>query len=150
MTSAPSISSRSLAALLGLVLALVAAPAAAQDGTTTPDAQVIAQTPPPPVMSVVPAATTEQNCANHEDDDHDGLADCADADCFDSGNCEAGGSDENTEEACRDWLDNDGDGFTDCDDWDCSWNPEVVGNNVCPGPRVCAGRPPGQGFGVTR
>ena len=140
MTSAPSMigsTSRSLAVLLGLVLALVASPAAAQDGTTTPE--IVAQTPPPPVMSVVPAATTEQNCANHEDDDHDGLADCADADCFDSGNCEAGGRDENTEEACRDWLDNDGDGFTDCDDQDCQI-PEI---------RACRGSWGGASSAVT-
>ncbi len=92
---------------------LVAAPATAQ---TEPPQEILS-----PVLPATSSAgpTTEANCGDRLDDDHDGLADCGDADCFESPSCEAGGNDENTEAACRDWLDNDGDGFTDCDDQDC-------------------------------
>jgi len=104
-----------------LAIALTVAPARAQD--TTDQLAAPTEPAPPPVVSVS-APSTETNCSDRLDDDHDGLADCADADCFDAESCEAGGSDENTESACRDWLDNDGDGAVDCDDQDCQ-APEI-------------------------
>jgi len=73
------------------------------------------QPPPPPV---VPAH--ELICDNRQDEDGDGLADCADADCFSDPRCQAGGSQEQTNDACSDWIDNDGDGAVDCDDDDCT------------------------------
>src|SRR5258708_6972766 len=66
-----------------------------------------------------PAPATETVCDNHLDDDADGLADCADADCFDAPSCQAGGRLEGDERTCGDWIDNDGDGYVDCDDADC-------------------------------
>ncbi len=106
--------------LLCALLALSAAPANAQDGVVESSSQEVV-TPPP--MSTY-ASSTETHCNDRLDDDHDGLVDCADADCFDAPNCQAGGTDENTEAACRDWLDNDGDGAVDCDDQDCQV-PEI-------------------------
>jgi hypothetical protein len=104
--------------LLCALLALFAAPARAQDSGL--GSQEGIEEPTPPVSSEsTPVPSTETNCTDRLDDDHDGLADCADADCFDARACQAGGTDENTEAACRDWLDNDGDGAVDCDDQDC-------------------------------
>lgn len=115
----------SLLPLLCAFVALGAIPARAQDATysETEPSQEIAT---PPSSSVAPAssASHETNCGDRLDDDHDGMADCADADCFGTDTCEAGGSDENSEAACRDWLDNDGDGAVDCDDQDCQI-PEI-------------------------
>ncbi len=107
-----------LLTIVTIVLALSAASARAQDTTAEVSQEIAA----PPQAYVPPAASTpsaETNCSDRLDDDHDGLADCADADCFEAESCEAGGSAENTEAACRDWLDNDGDGSVDCDDEDC-------------------------------
>jgi hypothetical protein len=73
--------------------------------------------------------STETSCNDGRDDDGDGLADCADADCFDSTYCQAGGSEERTNESCSDWVDNDGDGAVDCEDDDCSRE----GITVCDG-----------------
>lgn len=111
----------SLLSLLAVSVALVASPVRAQDTVTQEIAPAQAQIMSPP-MSAAPS--TETNCGDHLDEDRDGLADCADADCFEAPSCEAGGSDENTEAACRDWLDNDGDGSVDCDDQDCQ-RPEI-------------------------
>ena len=79
------------------------------------------QVPPEPVSAPTPPSTpaSETVCNDGLDEDRDGLADCADADCFEAPNCQAGGREENTEAACRDWIDNDGDGSVDCDDQDC-------------------------------
>ncbi len=51
---------------------------------------------------------TLEICADGEDNDGDGLVDCADVDCF--GGCL---------ELCTDGQDEDGDGLVDCDDDDC-------------------------------
>jgi hypothetical protein len=110
--------------LLALAIALTVTPVRAQDTTdqlSVPVADLSSSSSPVVSVSV---PSTETDCGNHLDDDHDGLADCADADCFDAQACEAGGSPENTEAACRDWLDNDGDGAVDCDDQDCQV-PEI-------------------------
>ncbi len=61
----------------------------------------------------------ETVCNDRVDQDHDGLVDCADADCFHDRVCQAGGAGENTDSRCSDWIDNDGDGMIDCDDQDC-------------------------------
>lgn len=52
----------------------------------------------------------EVDCGNLVDDDGDGLADCADADCAADPLCFGFG------ETCDNGLDDDGDGLTDCDD----------------------------------
>lgn len=90
------------------------------------------QPPPPP-----PAAGRETVCDDRQDQDGDGLADCADADCFDHPHCQAGGSEERTNDACSDWVDNDGDGAVDCEDDDCT------GDHIS----VCSGSWQGQGGG---
>lgn len=121
-------------AALALAVPLVGARAAAQD--------VANETPSQEITTPIVSSGTgghETQCEDRLDDDHDGLADCADADCFDAPNCEAGGSDENSEAACRDWLDNDGDGYVDCDDQDCQI-PEI---------RACRGSWAGGSSGVT-
>lgn len=91
-------------------------------GTVPPEAIEARRAAPPP-----PAR--ESICDDRQDDDGDGLADCADADCFEDARCHAGGSDERTNERCADWIDNDGDGSVDCEDADCSG----------PGITVCQG-----------
>jgi hypothetical protein len=56
----------------------------------------------------------EQSCGDGFDNDLDGLADCADPDCFGAtGLCD-------TETACSDGLDNDADGAIDCFDTECA------------------------------
>jgi hypothetical protein len=112
---------RSLAlSLVAVSLLLPAVTARAQDIASSTDDMIAPPPPPPPVTtSVAPIVGREENCNDRLDEDRDGLADCADADCFDAPNCEAGGTEESTEAACRDWLDNDGDGSVDCDDQDC-------------------------------
>ena len=52
-------------------------------------------------------------CGNYEDDDHDGLADCADPDCQGNPVC------FEPLENCHNAADDDGDGLVDCDDPDC-------------------------------
>ena len=76
---------------------------------------------------------SETRCDDGADDDGDGMIDCADADCFEAGICEAGGNEERNDERCSDWIDNDGDGSVDCDDSDCNG----------PGIAVCRGSMPG-------
>lgn len=90
-----------------------------------------AQTPPPSQATTPPAqAATETICNDRQDQDGDGLADCADADCFDDPYCQAGGEQERTNDRCSDWIDNDGDGAVDCDDDDCASTPGIT---VCSG-----------------
>lgn len=139
------IGQRAFEILIALSL-LGAAPAFAQDdtgedpGSTDGDADVVETPPelpqPPPVQEppqpppVAPASLARESvCNDRQDDDGDGLADCADADCFDSSYCQAGGDEERTNRACSDWVDNDGDGAVDCEDDDCS-GPEIT---VCGG-----------------
>ncbi len=80
--------------------------------------------------SNLPSRETE--CTGRIDDDGDGLTDCADSDCYDVPECQAGGSPEANDDACSDWIDNDGDGATDCADPECSG----------PGLTVCRGSDP--------
>ena len=60
--------------------------------------------------------TTESNCSDGNDDDNDGLVDCADDDCAEDVSCI---------EVCDDEIDNDDDGDVDCEDDDC------FGEEVC-------------------
>ena len=81
---------------------------------------------PENVESAEPAPMgREQNCSDGIDDDGDSVTDCADADCFDSENCQKGGY-ENSNAACQDFVDNDDDGYLDCDDFDCQNDPVTV------------------------
>ena len=111
---------RDLSARLVIVIALtLALPATslAQDATTSADTSDSTLTSSTPTPSVSPASSmTETDCTNHADDDGDGLADCADADCFEARECRAGGRNEGDEATCTDWIDNDGDGFVDSGD----------------------------------
>lgn len=111
-------------------LALLAGPATAlAQGNAEPPPQEIEA--PPPSAALTPPATApahEHNCVDHQDDDADGLPDCADADCFHSEACHAGGRDERTNATCSDWVDNDGDTAVDCDDQDCQTQLVTVCN----------------------
>jgi hypothetical protein len=131
-----------LLAMFGLPVGVVEAQPPAGEGDAGPEGPTyepgppVPQPPPPqppadpPGSSVAPATLEhESTCNDRQDDDGDGLADCADADCFDSPFCHAGGSDERTNRACSDWVDNDGDGAVDCEDDDCAG--EHI--NVCDG-----------------
>jgi hypothetical protein len=113
---------------LALPLALSASAARAQDTGLTPEESgaVPMTTSAQPAQ---PVSSAERMCEDGQDDDGDGMVDCADADCFEAANCQAGGSEERTDRACSDWIDNDGDGAVDCDDQDC--NVEHI--------RVCRG-----------
>jgi len=81
----------------------------------------------PPVID--PRQNRETVCDDRQDDDGDGLPDCADADCFGNPVCEAGGNAERSNDRCSDWIDNDGDGAVDCDDSECNSH----GITVCQG-----------------
>lgn len=81
------------------------------------------------VQTPAVSAGRERMCEDGQDEDGDGMIDCADADCFDAANCQAGSGQERTDRACSDWVDNDGDGATDCDDQDC----QVEHIRVCRG-----------------
>ena len=110
----------------------VAQPPDAADPDVPPDApesasEPEASPPPPPVPPA--AAATETVCNDGRDEDGDGLADCADADCYEDPHCQAGGSEERNDARCSDWVDNDGDGAVDCEDQDCQG----------PGITVCGG-----------
>ena len=100
------------------------------------------ETPVEPPVEAPPAQPAHETvCDDHQDDDHDGLADCADADCYEAPACQTGGRSEANDERCSDWIDNDGDGAVDCDDSECSG----------PGITVCTGSyhgPPGPGGGT--
>ncbi len=54
----------------------------------------------------------ETDCTDGNDNDNDGLTDCADPSCFGQTGC-------TTEAICDDGFDNDGDGLADCADPDC-------------------------------
>ncbi|HJL18709.1 MAG TPA: hypothetical protein RMH99_23810 [Sandaracinaceae bacterium LLY-WYZ-13_1] len=103
--------------------------------------------PPAPASDAdtggAPASRPEHEsiCDNRQDDDGDGLPDCADADCFETEHCHAGGEQERTNDRCSDWIDNDGDGAVDCEDDDCSRQ----GITVCQG--SWQGRQPAGGGG---
>lgn len=91
------------------------------EGMEVPDPQPPQPPPPqpPPPPAEPPAASHETVCDDRQDDDGDGLPDCADADCFSNAHCQAGGAQESTNDTCSDWIDNDGDGAVDCEDDDC-------------------------------
>ena len=57
------------------------------------------------------AGTFAEDCSDGQDNDCDGIADCADSDCEQDAAC--------VESICDDGLDDDGDGDIDCDDSDC-------------------------------
>jgi hypothetical protein len=99
------------------------------------------QPPPPPEQPPPPPQLArEATCDDRQDDDGDSLADCADSDCFDAPNCQAGQSDERDDQRCSDWIDNDGDGAVDCEDEDCA-NGALV--RVCQGSWTAQpGQPP--------
>lgn len=132
---------RILSALAALAVLAPSALASAQaEGGITYEeamAQEEAQQPPPQQPPQPPPAGRETVCDDRQDQDGDGLADCADADCFEDAHCHAGGSEERTNDACSDWVDNDGDGAVDCEDDDCG------GSHVT----VCSGSWQGQGGG---
>jgi hypothetical protein len=110
-----------LLALSLFALPLGAAPALAQSSDAPMPDEVAPQAVPDTqeLRAATPASAQERMCEDGSDDDGDGMIDCADADCFDSARCQAGGGEERTDRACSDWVDNDGDGATDCDDADC-------------------------------
>ncbi|MCC6873296.1 MAG: hypothetical protein IT378_03225 [Sandaracinaceae bacterium] len=104
-----------------LACAQLATPALAQpEGGTVPQQQEQLQEQPQPEQPLTPPTPArEANCSDGQDEDGDGLADCADADCFEAQFCRAGGQEERTPARCGDWVDNDGDGAVDCEDDDC-------------------------------
>lgn len=107
-------------------------PGAEEQVPETPAATAPAETPPAATLSQpapAPVASVETVCNDGRDDDGDGLADCADADCYEDPHCHAGGSEERNDARCSDWVDNDGDGAVDCEDQDCQG----------PGITVCGG-----------
>jgi len=61
-----------------------------------------------------PGCQAAEDCANGLDDDGDGLADCADSDCFANPVCQ---------ENCANGADDDLDGDIDCADSDCTGHP---------------------------
>lgn len=88
-----------------------------------------------PVVSESPASATSPSpvgtevCNDLQDNDADGMIDCADAECYSASHCKAGSGNERSNAECSDWVDNDGDGVTDCDDADCL----ATGISVCEG-----------------
>jgi hypothetical protein len=79
----------------------------------------------------------EESCLNGLDDDCDGAADCADADCASracgmNGQCTTGGCVAPSEAGlCADGLDNDADGQLDCADADCPMGSACSDANAC-------------------
>ncbi|MFK7985011.1 MAG: hypothetical protein AB8I08_03195 [Sandaracinaceae bacterium] len=142
------------ACVLGVGLTMVAAPAFAQDDANPEDGYVApppaddpgAPPPPPPPAQAVPApamtqvappppaVARETVCDDRQDDDNDGMPDCADADCFGDPHCQAGGQSEQNNDRCSDWIDNDGDGAVDCEDQDCQGELITVCNGSYTGP----------------
>jgi hypothetical protein len=112
------------------------APAAPGDARAAPQAG--AATPRIPPASQTPATFRELDCGDGEDDDGDGLVDCADADCSTTRRCQATGVPERSDALCSDWVDNDGDGATDCDDHDC----QAEDVRVCQGSYPTPASPP--------
>ena len=123
------------AALVHSIWALMVSVALAQAPEGDPVVEEVPEAPAseleaPPAQTPVPAAaSSETACSDGRDEDADGLADCADADCYEDPRCHAGGSEERNDARCSDWVDNDGDGAVDCEDDDCSG----------PGITVCGG-----------
>jgi hypothetical protein len=107
-----------------------------------PTQAVVAIPTPPPMVASLPAHETI--CTGRQDEDGDGLPDCADADCYADPSCRAGGSEERSNQACSDWIDNDGDAAVDCDDDDC----RVDWVNVCNGSWTGAAASSGGGTDV--
>ncbi len=64
-------------------------------------------------------------CGNYEDDDHDGLADCADPDCQGNPVC------FEPLENCHNSADDDDDGLIDCDDPDCAQTSFCLPDEDC-------------------
>ncbi|MDH5490469.1 MAG: hypothetical protein OEY14_00700 [Myxococcales bacterium] len=128
-----------LLAATSLLLAppVAAQPPVAEEGAQPPAAEeaVLGAASSEPLEA--PAAT-ETVCDDGEDQDGDGMIDCADADCFEVAVCAAGGREERNDERCSDWVDNDGDAAVDCDDQDCQG----------PGITVCEGSLPSEGHGA--
>ncbi|MGE4619612.1 MAG: hypothetical protein AAEJ04_07370, partial [Planctomycetota bacterium] len=93
----------------------------------------------------VPNGESDANgeCSDGLDNDSDGLADCADADCngdtpgtTQSADCIPVDVPGGLEETCSDGEDNDADGLTDCDDPDCEGEPGPAGTADCTLPPV--------------
>lgn len=112
------------------LLACWMASAGAQAQEVPPPEEQPPQEQPPVEEQQPPQASRETACNDRQDDDGDGLPDCADADCFDDAVCQAGTSEERDDRRCSDWVDNDADGLVDCEDDDCGAGPLV---------RVCQG-----------
>jgi len=68
---------------------------------------------PTPSPTPAPVETGNMLCANGNDDDMDGMIDCADPGCISASACEF------PEASCGDGFDNDGDGNIDCNDSNC-------------------------------
>ncbi len=66
--------------------------------------------------------TPLESCTNRQDDDNDGLIDCADPDCGGHPACKTG------QEICTNRFDDDGDGLVDCADPDCNASPSCQTN----------------------
>ena len=99
--------------MMKLVRVLVVFSLLSTTALAQPAQQSVSEAPPAQSVAI------ETVCDDRKDDDGDGLTDCADADCFEAGHCEAGGQLEQTQQLCSDWIDNDADGEIDCDDTDC-------------------------------
>jgi hypothetical protein len=94
----------------------------------------------PAASAPASAPAHEATCDDRLDEDGDGLADCADADCRESPACRADGGPEESDLRCSDWIDNDKDGAVDCDDSSClaahvtvcrgSWEGPVEGTGA--------------------
>ena len=93
-----------------------------------------------------PNTESGRECRDGQDNDGDGIADCADPDCAASRMCGGGGTggtggtrpaqtpeDPNTESGreCRDGQDNDSDGVVDCADPDCAAVTQICGDPTC-------------------
>ena len=73
----------------------------------------------------------ELNCTDGQDQDMDGLIDCADPDCVGTAACggPVDGGSGNVESDCTNGIDDDNDGYTDCDDSNCA-NLPVCGGTL--------------------
>lgn len=92
------------------------APEASAPSTSPPD-EGSAPEASAPLTS--PFENTRQACEDGQDNDGDGLVDCADSDCTPLVICAQHYTGENTSAACQDGVDNDGDGSVDCVDMEC-------------------------------
>jgi hypothetical protein len=122
---------KTTASAIAILITVLGTVARGQEGGLG-DPHTEVQPPPPPEQPQPPpaAAGREQICDDRQDEDGDGLADCADSDCWEAQHCQAGQSDERDNLHCADWIDNDGDGAVDCEDDDCTNGPAVT---VCHG-----------------